>query len=413
MSEKKVILHIDANNFYASVEACLDPDLKGKAIAVSGDPEKRHGIILAKSELAKKCGVTTGEVIWQAQRKCPNLILVPPHHNEYVKFSKRLFDVYTQYTDRVEPFSIDECWLDVTHSLKLFKSGEAIAEEIRRRAKEEIGVSVSIGVSFTKIFSKLGSDMKKPDATTVINEDNYKTLVWKLPVRDMMGIGGSTEETLKKLNVTTIGGLAHTNRDLLKSHIGILADKLIDAALGIEDEEIRYYYDNRIPESIGHSTTLPLDISTLGEVEAIFTALAEMVATRMRRHSLVGNSVSIWIKYNNMKSITRQSTLLIPTSTSSDIVNEAIKIFSANHDFSKDLPIRALGVAMSKVTNENESVYQMSIFDEKDVKSEKLEKTVDTLRAKYGYDIMKKASSMKYDNICRDLKDSDFVPFKK
>ncbi|MEG1608250.1 MAG: DNA polymerase IV, partial [Clostridia bacterium] len=193
----KTILHCDANNFYASVECKLDPTLQGKPVAVSGNLEKRHGIILAKNELAKKFGIKTGEVIWQAKQKCPDLVLVAPQHEVYAQFSKQLFELYSTYTDRVEPFGIDECWLDVTNSLKLFGSGQKIADELRQKVKEQLGITISVGVSFNKIFAKLGSDLKKPDATTVIMPDNFKEKVWCLPVGDLLMIG---RKTCKKLN---------------------------------------------------------------------------------------------------------------------------------------------------------------------------------------------------------------------
>ncbi len=209
------ILHCDANNFYASIECMLDPTLKDKYVAVSGNPDKRHGIILAKNQKAKECGVKTGDVIWEAKRKCPNLVLVPPQFDKYVYYSNKIFDIYCQYTDRVEPFGIDECWLDVTGSMRLFKSATAIADELRERIKKEIGITISVGVSFNKIFAKLGSDMKKPDATTLISPDNFKSKVWPLDVSDLLMIGRKTEAKLKGLGINTIGDLANTNVDVL------------------------------------------------------------------------------------------------------------------------------------------------------------------------------------------------------
>lgn len=247
------ILHCDANNFYASVECMLDESLRDKYVAVSGNPDKRHGIILAKNQKAKAMGVKTGETIWEAKKKCPELVLVPPQFDEYVKISNRIFDIYCQYTDRVEPFGIDECWLDVTHSTKLFKSAENIAEELRQRIKSEIGITISVGVSFNKIFAKLGSDMKKPDAVTIIDEDNYKQKVWPLDVGDLLMIGRHTQEKLRKIGINTIGDLANAPLKILTDKFGILGEKMRQNANGENDEPVRFYYERPVPKSIGLS----------------------------------------------------------------------------------------------------------------------------------------------------------------
>lgn len=230
----RVILHCDLNNFYASVETILHPEYKGKPIAVCGDPKKRHGIVLAKSQPAKIMGVKTGDTVWQAQQKCPDITIVPPTFREYVKYSDIVFKIYTEYTDRVEHFGMDECWLDVTGSVGLFGDGKKIADTIRKRVYDETGLTISVGVSWTKSFAKLGSDLKKPDATTVISRENYKTVVWNLPVGEMIYIGRSSVSRLKKLNINTLGELANADRALLKQHFGIVGDKLIDAASGNE-----------------------------------------------------------------------------------------------------------------------------------------------------------------------------------
>ncbi|MEG2454505.1 MAG: DNA polymerase IV, partial [Clostridia bacterium] len=283
----RVILHCDMNNFYASVECVLNPELQGKPVAVCGDPKKRHGIVLAKSQSAKKFGVKTGDAVWQAIKKCPNLIVVAPHHEEYVRYSEIVFKIYTTITDRVESFGIDECWLDVTESIKMFGSGEKIADMLRERVKKETGLTISVGVSFTKIFAKLGSDYKKPDATTVITRENYKQLVWPLPILELLMIGKSSAERLKKLNINTIGDLAKTDRTLLNRHFGIVADKMIDNASGIEREEVKLYYDNHIPKSVGHGTTTSKDITNVDSAKVVIYALSEMVATRLRKYGLL------------------------------------------------------------------------------------------------------------------------------
>lgn len=406
------ILHCDANNFYASVEIMMNPKLQGKAVAVSGNPDKRHGIILAKSNLAKSFGVKTGETLWQARQKCPDIVFVPPHYEEYVRISNKLFEIYTEYTDKVEPFGIDECWLDCTNSLKLFESGEKIADEIRERVKKEIGITVSVGVSFTKVFAKLGSDIKKPDGTTVITEENYKDTVWKLPVTDLLMVGRKTNQLFNKLNIKTIGDLAVFDVDLLKHYMGINAEKLHNYANGIETDDIRLYYNEHVPESVGNSTTTPFDLTDISEAVAVIVSLSEMVATRLRKHGLLAAGVGLGLKFNNLHYKHKSYLIGFTSNNAKDISEKAIDILNEIYDFNKDLPIRQLNVYTYKLSNENE-IKQISIFDKPHEKTEKLEKTIDGLRNKYGYNIVKKGIVLAHENLCSDLIDKEFQPFKK
>lgn len=410
---KRTILHCDANNFYASVEAMLDPTLKDKPLAVSGNPDKRHGIILAKSEQAKKAGIKTGETIWQAKQKCPELILRPPNYSEYVRVSDELFKIYTNYTDRVEPFGIDECWLDCTGSLRLFGSGLRIADELRARVKKELNITISVGVSFSKIFAKLGSDIKKPDATTLIDENNYREIAWKLPVTDLLMVGRKTRALFEKLNITTIGDLACYDEKILSFYMGINGVKLRAYANGEENEDIRYYYNSHIPKSIGNSTTTPIDVTDLSQATAVIVGLSEMVATRLRKHHLIANGVSLWVKYNNLQSFVRNKAIPFPTANADQIADYALEILSGAYTFGKDLPIRALGVSTYKLDNED-SATQLPLFGvEENIKHDKLEKSVDNLRGKYGYNILRKGITMAHNELTEDLVDDDFLPFKK
>ncbi|MDE6361912.1 MAG: DNA polymerase IV, partial [Clostridia bacterium] len=323
----KKILHCDANNFYASVECMLDPSLKDKYVAVSGNPDKRHGIILAKNQKAKECGIKTGEVIWEAKRKCPQLVLVPPQYDKYVYYSDKIFDIYCQYTDRVEPFGIDECWLDVTGSMRLFKSATAIADELRERIKKEIGITISVGVSFNKIFAKLGSDMKKPDATTLISPDNFKKKVWGLDVGDMLMIGRKTADKLKALGIVTIGDLANTNPKILTDKFGINGQKMYDNANGVNDEEVRLYYDKHIPKSVGNSTTMPKDVTSRDEVKAVIMALSEMVAVRLRKHGFVAGGIHLGVRYNDLTYMGKQTKLPFKINSASCLCDMAMDIY--------------------------------------------------------------------------------------
>ncbi|MDD7481977.1 MAG: DNA polymerase IV, partial [Eubacteriales bacterium] len=336
----RVILHCDLNNFYASVETILHPEYKGKPIAVCGDPKKRHGIVLAKSQPAKIMGVKTGDTVWQAQQKCPDITIVPPTFREYVKYSDIVFKIYTEYTDRVEHFGMDECWLDVTGSVGLFGDGKKIADTIRKRVYDETGLTISVGVSWTKSFAKLGSDLKKPDATTVISRENYKTVVWNLPVGEMIYIGRSSVSRLKKLNINTLGELANADRTLLKQHFGIVGDKLIDAASGNEKEPVKFYYDVHIPKSVGHGTTTTKDVENLEQAKIVVYALSEMVATRLRKYNLVARCVSVGLRNTSLEWFSRQLNLIEPVNNASDIANAALKLLKENYNFT--LPLRTI-----------------------------------------------------------------------
>jgi DNA polymerase-4 len=251
----RTILHCDLNGFYASVECLSRPELKDVPMAVSGNPENRHGIILAKNELAKKFGIITAETVWQAKKKCPGLVLVPPHHDKYYEYSKRVNELYGKFTDMVEPFGIDESWLDVTGSLHLFGSGKDIADKIRENIKSQLELTVSVGVSFNKIFAKLGSDYKKPDATTVISRENYKDIIFPLPVSDLLYVGKAATEALAKYGITTIGQLANYNKQVISANLGKMGEMIHDYANGIDDGPVSFAHDEQAAKSVGNGMT--------------------------------------------------------------------------------------------------------------------------------------------------------------
>lgn len=403
----KTILHCDLNNFYASVEQKLHPEYDGMPLAVCGDPKARHGIVLAKNQLAKQAGVKTAETIWEAKQKCPELVLVKPHFDEYVKYSKQVFEIYTSFTDRVESFGIDECWLDVTGSEKLFGDGKTIADTIRQTVKEKTGLTISVGVSFTKTLAKLGSDLKKPDATTVLDEENYMQIIGDMSPSEMIMIGRHTAEKLEKLNIRTIRDLANADRTALCYQFGVIGDALVNAAQGVETEEVKRYYDVRIPKSISKGTTTPRNIQTADEAKIVIYALSEMVAVQLRGYGLVANGVYLSIKNPALNWTSKQIPLSPASANSGDIAKAAFNLLCKIHNFSE--PLRAITVGAIRLSDKNE--VQISLFDEPDGKKEKLEGTIDEIRKKYGYKSVQRGLLLKNDLTGNLHEEDDFRPF--
>ena len=323
---ERVILHCDQNCFFASVELLSHPDLRDVPMAVCGDPASRHGIILAKNEPAKRFGIQTAETVWQARRKCPSLVLLPPHHKLYREYSVRVNELYGQYTDLVEPFGIDESWLDITGSMHLFGGDPvAIADELRRRVREELGLSISVGVSFNKIFAKLGSDYKKPDATTLISPENWQEIVWPLPVGAMLFVGRSAQRTLAQYGVETIGQLAACRPEMLEKLLGKLGRQMHEYANGLDRSPVRPQAEREPVKSVGNGTTFPHDLTRWEEVRAGLAALSDSVAMRLRRQGLYCSGVQVTIKDSSFCSISRQKRLESPTRLMKDIQRAAME----------------------------------------------------------------------------------------
>lgn len=351
MSETRAILHSDMNAFYASVEMMLNPELRGKAVAVCGSTEKRHGIVLAKSELAKKAGVKTGMVNWEARQKCPELIMVPPQYDQYLKYSKLAHDIYYRYTDLVEPFGMDECWLDVTGS-NVFGSGMEIAEEIRQAVKDELGLTVSIGVSFNKIFAKLGSDMKKPDAITEITKNNYKEKVWPLSASELIYIGSATEAKLAKHGVRTIGELAAIDPEQLRYWFGINGLKIWKYASGADDSRVMHKDFVSPVKSIGHGITCTADLLNEEEVFKVMLELSQDVGHRLRVHGLAATGVQISIRKNDLHFDQYQCQLPVKTQLPSEIANAGFDLFQKR--FCWDTPVRSITIRAVNLIPQNE-----------------------------------------------------------
>ena len=384
---ERVILHCDQNCFFASVELLSHPDLRDVPMAVCGDPASRHGIILAKNEPAKRFGIQTAETVWQARRKCPGLVLLPPHHKLYREYSVRVNELHGQYTDLVEPFGIDESWLDITGSMHLFGGDPvAIADELRRRVREELGLSISVGVSFNKIFAKLGSDYKKPDATTLISPENWQEIVWPLPVGAMLFVGRSAQRTLAQYGVETIGQLAACRPEMLEKLLGKLGRQMHEYANGLDRSPVRPQAEREPVKSVGNGTTFPHDLTRWEEVRAGLAALSDSVAMRLRRQGLYCSGVQVTIKDSSFRSISRQKRLESPTRLMKDIQRAAMEL--TRSAWRAPTPIRMLTVTALHITESAESFEQLDLLGAgravSDARQEKLESAVRAIRDKFG-----------------------------
>ena len=384
MSIGRVILHADMNNFYASVEMLYHPKLRGRPVAVGGSAELRHGIILAKNYEAKAYGIQVGQALWQARQKCPGLIIVPPDYDKYLRYSRLFRRILSDYSDQVEPFGLDENWVDVTESESIYGSGESIANEIRERTKTELGVTVSVGVSYNKIFAKLGSDIQKPDATTVITEDNYRETVWPLPAADLLGVGRATQVKLLHYGINTIGGIARTEPAVLQSWFGKWGLFLYAYANGMDVSPVKAASHEAAVKSVGNSTTCPRDLENERDAHIVFLNLAESVAERMRDLGLMAKTVQISLRTNDLEWCERQMGLSRPSMISTELTDAAMKLLHQNYRWEK--PLRGIGIRGTNLVPIQE-VRQLSLFDdeEKRQRLERLEYSIDGIRRRFGY----------------------------
>lgn len=376
----RIILHSDCNSFYASVECLHRPEIRDKPVAVGGDVEQRHGIILAKNEFAKKYGIKTGEALWQAKQKCPDLVIVPPRFELYQRFSRLCHKIYLDYTDKVEPFGLDECWLDVTAKNA---NGVNIAHEIRERIKYELGITVSIGVSYNKIFAKLGSDYKKPDAVTEISRVNFKDIAWSLPAGDLLYVGSATQRKLESYARHTIGDLANTSEQTLKGWFGKWGSILYAFSNGYDVTPVSRYTDQQIVKSIGNSTTTPRDLINNEDVKIILYVLADSVARRLREHGCQGRTISISVRDNQLSSFTRQHTLSSYTNITAAIAQAGMELFIKHYYWR--CPVRSLGISISDLVSDSAPL-QMDLFGggQEQLRREELDSTVDGLKRRFG-----------------------------
>ena len=394
-----MILHSDLNNFFASVEIALHPEYAGKPLIVCGDPKKRHGIVLAKNEEAKKYGIKTAETVYSALKKCPDLLLVDSHFYEYKRYSEMVKEIYGRYTEKIEECSIDECSLDMTESVALFGNGETIAERIRKEVKEELGVTVSVGVSFNKVFAKLASELKKPDAVTVISEENYPSVVFPLPVTDLLFVGASTTKTLRSIGVRTIGDLAKADEALVCKLLGKRGRQLIVYARGEDNEPVHWQKTSEDVKSIGNSATLPKDVTTRAEVKRWFYVLSESVAARQRAADVGrANTVHIVVRNEKLEDFGWQ-TKVPPTALCGDIAKSAFELFCKHYP--DGARVRMLGVTVSGFDYHIEQLTFDDVFGAGQTyeKKERVENAVAKLREKYGYVAVQRGVVMEDENL--------------
>ena len=395
----RVILHCDLNNFYASVECAINPILWTKPVAVTGNPRTRHGIILAKNQVAKELGIKTAQTIWEAKKLCPNLICLPPQFELYQEYSKKVRNIYLRYTDLVESFGPDECWLDVTASTHLFGSGEEIANTLRRVVKEETGLTISVGVSFNKFFAKLGSDLKKPDATTVISRENFKDKIWNLPADELIFIGKKTYAKLNRLNIYTIGDLANADETILKQQFGILGPQYKLMANGQDTTPIAHQDFIDKTKSVGNGMTAIRDLTTREEIEAMIYTLAEKVAFRMRENGLVGKTAHLTLRNSDLSRDGHSYTQNYYTDDALEFAQMCIHIFNTKWKDIQNFSVRSVRISMSNLDYKNKA-QQLDIFNYKKLEKEKkLNESLDKIRQKYGFYAVRRAKTINRDFI--------------
>ena len=392
----RTVLHCDANSFFASCETALHPEYALVPMAVCGSVEDRHGIVLAKNDLARKYNIRTAETVWEAKKKCPSLLIVRPTYNLYGEMSQRMNKIFYDYTDLVEPFGIDESWLDVSGSLKLFGSGVSIADDIRNRIKRELGITVSVGVSFNKVFAKLGSDLKKPNATSHIPPERFASIVWPLPVTDLLFVGSSTARALARIGVYTIGDLACCNKQTVENALGKNGVMLREFALGHDYAEVTPFGYEPEPKSVSNGMTFRYNLVSEQDVSFAVTYLSMSVAERLRKHGLCCKNVAVTIRSPDQNTMIRSAMLSHPSCLWNEISKKALEIIKSNSPPDKE--IYSLSIHAEKLTRENEFVYQQSFFaddwENKYRKLHSLESTVDSIRARYGRNAIAIASSL-------------------
>lgn len=406
---KRAILHCDINNCYASIELIRNPKLKKFPVAVCGSKEDRHGIVLAKNEIAKNMGVKTGQVIWQAQSRCKNLKIIKPHYNLYLMYSKKIKEIYYRYTDRIESFGIDECWLDVTSSLKLYKSAYEIARQIKEAVKKELQLTISVGISYNKIFAKLAGDLADCDEIQSIGPDELDQKVFHLEVDNMIGIGKKTKQKLNRIGVFTLGDLAKIQRSFLTASFGVIGGYLHDNANGKNTSEVKYINQKSDIKSIGRGITLREDLDNESEVESVMMYLMQKVSANLIENEFLATGIEITIRDTYLLSYTYRMSNIYPTYSSIKLTNIAMKLFLKKHD--DNFPLRSISVRAINLIDSKDDL-QIDIFN--DYHSEKkflnLEKTLYNIRKKYNNNIIKPAFLLKDNKLPKKEHSTHLMP---
>ena len=409
MDNRRVVLHCDINHCYAQIEEMKVPELRKVPMAVGGHETTRHGIILAKNDLAKEYHIKTGESLREAYAKCPQLVVIPPNYDDYLYYSEKVKDIYREYTDRVESFGLDEAWIDVSASSKIYGSGEAIAREIKQKVYEQLGLTISVGVSFNKVFAKLGSDMIKPDGLVVIDEENYQQLVWPLPVEELIYIGRATKRKLNEFGIKTIGDLAVFRADLIESRMGKVGVMIHEFANGIDDKSVAFTGYQDEAKSVGNGITAIRDMRRLKDVELVFRVLAESVASRLRDMGVEGQVVTIGLRDNELHGLSRQRKLAEPTCLADEILAMAMQLTREHYSFI--LPLRSISLTMSDL-QKPAAVEQLSFFtDHGKIKQRVLDETVDAIRSRYGFTKIKRCSMLLDDELTNFNPKADHIIF--
>lgn len=380
---RRAILHADMNNFYASVECMLDPELKEHPIAVCGNVEERHGIVLAKNYKAKEFKVQTGDAVWQAKQKCPELVVVPPHYEEYIKYSKLAREIYGRFTNQVEPYGMDECWLDITGTEQINGTPEEVADKLREIVKFELGLTISVGVSFNKVFAKLGSDLKKPDAVTVISKDTFREKIWDLPAADLLGVGRATKKELDRYCIKTIGDLARTDIEWLHRHFGKRGVILSQFANGQDQAPVMPQGYAPPVKSVGHGVTTTADLENSDDVRPVILELTQEIGHKLRCYQMCAQGVAIYVRDNTLQTRQWQTSFDFPTQSTRIIAKTASELFQRRYQWAH--PIRSITIqAINLVDQDTPCQISLLMDTERLDKLERLEKCVEDIRARFG-----------------------------
>ena len=384
---KRIVLHCDLNNFYASVECVKNPTLKGKPVAVCGSDDDRHGIVLAKSQPAKICGVKTGDTIFEARKKCQGLIIVQTDFDAYHKYSEIVKEIYAQYTDLIEPFGMDECWLDVSGSTMLFGGGKKIADEIREHIKRETGLTISVGVSFNKVFAKLGSDMKKPDATTLISRDNFKEKVWGLPVSELLFVGRRTTKTLQKYGIKTIGDIALSQGDFMRKILGKNGFDLWIYANGMDTSPVSHIHSKPVVKSVSRGITCVESLLSVYEAQRVISELCISVSRGLRREHLLATGIQVAVKDDNLTVKQYSSLLEFPTYSAKELFNSSVALFLEKHKWRRNIrsiTVRTYNLVYEKSFQQLTVDYDIAAHEKQEI----VDKTLTEIREKQGRNIV-------------------------